>query len=185
MRPVLPALLLAVALAACSPDEPETPPSASGACQETPGIAYRTDGRLTFLRPDGAEVRTIAIEVADTDSTIQRGLMQRKCLPADWGMLFVFPNAQPRTFYMANTPTSLDILFFGPDSTLLNAAKYTRPFDPATLPSDGPARWVVETPAGFADTYGLQPGDKIRWALGGAEAEPPADTDSVDAAAAE
>lgn len=170
-RPLLSALLLGVLAAACAPDD-SPPGSHNGECRETPGLAYRTDGRLTFLRADGTEIRTLAIEVADTDSTIQRGLMQRKCLPDDWGMLFVFPNAEPRTFYMANTPTSLDIHFVGPDSTLLNVAKYTRPFDPSTLASDGPAQYVVETPAGFADTHGLRPGDKIRWTLGAPDAAP-------------
>ncbi|NNF57361.1 MAG: DUF192 domain-containing protein [Rhodothermaceae bacterium] len=157
---LLPVLLI---LAACA-DDP-TPPSASnnGECEETPGITYRTDAQLTFLRPDSTVIKEIGIEIVARASTIQRGLMQRQCLPDDWGMLFVFPNAAPRTFYMANTPRSLDIMFFSADSTLLNVAKYAEPFDPNVLPSDGPARFVVETPAGFADRFGLGAGDRIMW----------------------
>ena len=173
-------LLLALLplLAACGNEDGA--PSGSGtvadACEETPGIAYRTDARLQFLRADGTPVREIAIEIADGDSTTQRGLMDRRCFPADWGMLFVFPNTQPRQFYMANTPRSLDIMFFGPDSTLLNVAEYTEPFSPASLPSEGPARFVVETLAGFADRVGLVPGDRITWARPG---EAPSAADSL------
>ena len=163
MRRLLLLLPLLLTLAACA-DEPE--PSTStigGACEETPGITYRTDAQLTFLRADSTIIKEIGIEIVDRDSTIQRGLMQRQCLPDDWGMLFVFPGEAPRTFYMANTPRSLDIMFFSADSTLLNVAKYAEPFSPDILPSEGPARFVVETPAGFADRYGLGTGDQITW----------------------
>lgn len=172
---------LALLLAACGDaDAPANGSADAGECQDRPGITYRTDARLQFLRADGTPVEEIAVEIADTDSTIQRGLMDRRCLPDDWGMLFVFPDAQPRTFYMANTPRSLDIMFFGPDSTFLNAAKYTEPFSPGVLPSEGPARFVVETPAGFVDRRGLAAGDRITWTSAGADPEAaPADTVTV------
>ncbi|MDX1420736.1 MAG: DUF192 domain-containing protein [Rubricoccaceae bacterium] len=172
----LPLLLLPLlVLAACgNGDAPAPAATDGGACEETPGIAYRTDARLQFLRADGAPVKEIGVEIVDTDSTIQRGLMDRRCLPDDWGMLFEFPDAQPRTFYMANTPRSLDIMFFAPDSTLLNVAKYAEPLSPEVLPSIGPARFVVETPAGFADRYGLATGDRITWSpIAGTSAAPP------------
>jgi uncharacterized membrane protein (UPF0127 family) len=135
----------------------------SGNCQDRPGITYRTDALLQFVRADGTPIEEIAVEIAEADSTVQRGLMDRRCFPDDWGMLFIFPDVQPRTFYMANTPRSLDIFFFGPDSTLLNVAKYAEPLSPDVLPSEGAARFVVETLAGFADRYGLVPGDRITW----------------------
>jgi uncharacterized membrane protein (UPF0127 family) len=135
----------------------------SGNCQDRPGITYRTDALLQFVRADGTPIEEIAVEIAEADSTVQRGLMDRRCFPDDWGMLFIFPDVQPRTFYMANTPRSLDIFFFGPDSTLLNVAKYAEPLSPDVLPSEGAARFVVETLAGFADRYGLVPGDRIMW----------------------
>lgn len=167
-------------LAACGKPEPAETDAGSGAtpggCQDRPGITYRTDAHLQFLRADGTPIEEIAVEIVDTDSTIQRGLMDRRCIPDDWGMLFVFPDVQPRTFYMANTPRSLDIMFFGPDSTFLNAAKYAEPLSPEVLPSEGPARFVVETPAGFVDRYGLVAGDRITWS----SAEAPADSVRTD-----
>ena len=127
-------------------------------------LPFRIDGRLDFVR-DGRTLKTIDIEIADTDSTRARGLMQRAVIPPDTGMLFVFPSAAPQSFYMANTPKSLDIQFYGPDSTLLNIAEDTVPFSPASLPSVGPAQFVVEVPAGYSRRIGLVPGDKIRWTV--------------------
>ena len=182
---LLPFLLL---LAACGGRQSEAPAPTGepgsgmtpGDCQDRPGITYRTDARLQFRRADGTPIEEIAVEIADTDSTVMRGLMDRRCIPEDWGMLFVFPFAEPKTFYMANTPRSLDIMFFGPDSTLLNVAKYAEPFSPAVLPSEGPARFVVETPAGFADRYGLIAGDRITWAPITAPADVVADSLRTD-----
>ncbi len=127
-----------------------------------PAIPFRTDGQLGFVR-DGRVVKTIAIEIADTDSTRERGLMERATIPADTGMLFVFDHAEKQTFYMASTPKSLDIQFYGPDSTLLNVAEDTKPYSFDTLPSTGPAQFVVEVPAGYSRRLGLVPGDRIRW----------------------
>ena len=155
---LLPILLL---FAACGNDAP----TSNGACEETPGIAYRTDGQLTFFRGDSTELKAIAIEVVDTDSTRGRGLMARKCIPSDWGMLFVFPEERSQAFYMANTPRALDIMFFAADSTLINAAKYTTPNSLDRVFSDGGSQFVVETPAGFVDRHGLAPGDHLNWML--------------------
>ena len=167
---VLPLFLLA----ACGNDSPS---SSSGECEETPGIAYRTDGQLTFFRADSTEIKEIAIEVVDTDSTRGRGLMARKCFPDDWGMLFVFPEERSQAFYMANTPRSLDIMYFAADSTFINAAKYTTPNSLDNVISEGPSQFVVETPAGFVDRYGLAPGDLIDWTL---NSTAPTETSVVD-----
>jgi len=159
---ILPLLLLA----ACGGNAPS---SSNGECEESAGITYRTDGQLTFFRADSTEIREIAIEVVDTDSTRGRGLMARKCIPSDWGMLFVFPEERSQAFYMANTPRALDIMFFAADSSLINAAKYTTPNSLDRVFSEGGAQFVVETPAGFVDRHGLAPGDYINWKLDSAE----------------
>lgn len=161
MRPTLLALLglafpFGVLVAGCrdTPDRPEPPAPTS--------VPFRIDGRLSFVRGQDT-LRTIDIEVADTDSTRARGLMERREIPPDTGMLFVFSTAGAQAFYMASTPRSLDIQFYGPDSTLLNVAEDTTPFSVDTLPSDGPAQFVVEVPAGYSRRIGLVPGDRITW----------------------
>ena len=162
-------LVLASALLLLAGCQNETPAPSSGA--GLPGdpvelgrgeVPFRIDGRLEFVR-DGRAIKAIDIEIADTDSTRERGLMERATIPADTGMLFVFDDAQPQNFYMASTPKSLDIQFYGPDSTLLNIAEDTTPYSFDTLPSTGAAQFVVEVPAGYSRRLGLVPGDKIRW----------------------
>ncbi len=149
------ALTLAVG---CTRNAP--PPEA--AAPEAPEIPFRRDGALTFLR--GADTLVaIDIEIAESDSARERGLMQRASLPERGGMLFLFPTNEVQSFWMANTPLSLDIIFVGADSQIVSIAKYTKPLSPNAVASAGPARYVVETRAGFADTHGLSETDRVRW----------------------
>ncbi len=154
------ALALLLACAACNPKNDSPRPAAA-----PERIAFHPDGRLDFLQ-DGAAVKTIEIEVAATDSARERGLMERAPLTDEQGMLFVFDYAGPQTFWMASTPASLDIIFVGADSAVVNVGKYTRPFSLDGVSSEGPARFVLETNAGFADRHNVAPGTKLRWRLG-------------------
>ncbi len=164
-------LLALVLLAGCRDEAPGPDADAPA----TASLPFRIDGRLDFVR-DGRTLKTIDIEVADTDSTRERGLMERSVIPADTGMLFVFDHAEPQAFYMASTPKSLDIQFYGPDSTLLNIAEDAVPYSFTTLPSTGPAQFVVEVPAGYSRRIGLVPGDRIRWTSTRRGPAPGADT---------
>lgn len=125
-------------------------------------IPFRDDGELTFLR-GGEEVITIDIEIAASDSARQRGLMQRTSLPDESGMLFIFDREETQSFWMANTPLALDLFFVNNDSQIVEIARYTRPFSSTSIASDEPARYVIEVPAGFADTYGLVESERVRW----------------------
>ena len=148
-------LFALVLLAGCRTETPAAPAAPAS-------LPFRIDGRLDFVR-DGRTLKTIDIEIADTDSTRARGLMERAVIPPDTGMLFVFGAAEPQSFYMASTPKSLDMQFYGPDSTLLNIAEDTTPFSFDGIPSTGPAQFVVEVPAGYSRRLGLVPGDRITW----------------------
>jgi uncharacterized membrane protein (UPF0127 family) len=125
-------------------------------------IPFDNEGTLTFLR-GGQDLATIDIEVAETDSSRERGLMQRTNLPDQSGMLFIFDREEPQAFWMANTPLSLDIFFVDADSQIVNIARYTRPFSSENVSSGVPAQYVIETQAGFADTYGITESDRVRW----------------------
>jgi uncharacterized protein len=164
MPRVLLLLPLLLALATCRGETPPHfgQPRAEGPTAEGPTIEFRHDGELTFYREDG-DIVTIAIEIAETPAAIERGLMQREGLPERSGMLFLMPDTRIQSFWMANTPISLDITFVGPDSTVVNTGKYTRPFSQQSVTSQAPARFVVETVAGFTDSYGIVPGDRVRW----------------------
>lgn len=149
--------LLATGCADTAEPESDAPPT-------TASIPFDIEGELSFVR-GGDTLRTIDIEVADTDSTRARGLMQRSEIPADTGMLFIFPDADQRAFYMANTPRSLDIQFYAADSTLINIEENTTPYSLDNVFSEGAAQFVVEVPAGYSRRIGLVPGDRITWSL--------------------
>ena len=162
MRLVL-ALALSVAVASGCRDAPDPEPAPTAPARPA-SIPFRIDGTLSFLR-DGDTLRTIDIEVADTDSARARGLMEREEIPPETGMLFVWPAARQQAFYMANTPRSLDIQFYSADSTLLNVAENTAPYTLDNVFSEGDAQFVVEVPAGYTRRLGLVPGDRITWSL--------------------
>ena len=152
-------LCLVLTLAACEPDAVE--PSSTATTAER-SIPFRIDGRLAFVRGSDT-LRVIDIEIAETDSARGRGLMERSEIPEDTGMLFIFPREDPQAFYMMNTPRSLDIQFYGADSSLVNIAYDTVPFTLDNVYSDGPAQYVVEVAAGVSRSIGLVPGDRIVW----------------------
>ncbi len=125
--------------------------------------AFRPDGILDFVRPDGSIISRIVIEIAETPSSQAAGLMYRRTLADQAGMLFVFPSPDQRSFWMKNTSLSLDIMFLDEEGTILNIAKKTQPFSEAFISSTGPAQYVVEVRAGYVDKHGIAPGLKIVW----------------------
>ena len=121
------------------------------------------DGRLAFVTPSGDTLATIAIEIADTDAERQRGLMQRRSLGYDRGMLFIFEETSTDGMWMKNTPLPLDIVFVSPDSQVINIARRTTPFSEETIEPAAPRRFVVEVRAGFANEFGLTDSTRVRW----------------------
>lgn len=147
-------------LSACgSPDRPSSTPERGTTAASIP---FTEHGSLSFVR-DGEIYKDIRIEIADSDSTRTRGLMQRTSLPSDTGMLFLFDREEEQSFWMANTPLALDLIFVRADSSVLRIAKYVQPMSPNPVTSNGPAQFVLEVPAGYSDTIGLIEGDRLRW----------------------
>jgi uncharacterized membrane protein (UPF0127 family) len=153
-------VLLLAGLPACTNDGGE-PSSATTA--DTATIPFDKEGRLGFIQ-DGDTLVVLDIEVADTDSARTRGMMQREGFPSERsGMLFPFDEEQERNFWMANTPLALDLFFINADSQVVSIHKYAQPNTAEQIPSEGPAQYVLETPAGFADSHGLLEGDRVWW----------------------
>jgi uncharacterized membrane protein (UPF0127 family) len=110
------------------------------------------------------EGHAFTVEIATTPAEQQHGLMDRTSMPAGHGMLFVFPDSQPRTFWMKNTLIPLDILFFDADRHLVTIQADAQPCkaDPCQLyPSNESARYVLELNAGTAAKLGARKGDVI------------------------
>lgn len=104
--------------------------------------------------------RTYTLEVADTEPTRRKGLMKRDELPRDRGMLFVFPDEQPRSFWMLNTRIPLDILFLDAAGKVVSIHSM-QPYDLRSTPSAGPAKYAIELNQGEAEASGIEVGDVI------------------------
>jgi uncharacterized protein len=123
--------------------------------------SFRKDGILSINLNSNSTPILLDIEIADNDADRMRGLMDRQLLPANAGMLFIFPNEEPRSFWMKNTYISLDIIYINSKKEVVSIQKYTQPKSTYSLPSEKPAMYVLEVNAGFSDKFGINPGDKI------------------------
>ncbi len=101
------------------------------------------------------------IEVATTDRDRARGLMFRRSLPENAGMLFLYDPPQPAAMWMKNTLIPLDIVFISPDGRVHRIESRAEPFSTTLIPSDGTVAAVLELNAGQADKIGLKRGDQV------------------------
>jgi len=102
------------------------------------------------------------VEIADSPKTRARGLMFRKAMPADHGMLFEFKTEQPVSMWMKNTYIPLDMVFIGRDGRVVGVSADTEPFSERIITSPAPAYAVLELNAGAARRISLAPGDWVR-----------------------
>ena len=139
----------------------------SGACSEEmappPEYGVRADGRLEFVRADSTVIHTIDIEIADTQEARQRGLMNRRGMDPDEGMLFIFPEPDMLSFWMRNTAMPLDIIFVAEDRSIVNIARRTRPLSDDRIRATAPAQYVVEVRGGVSERFGITDSASVRW----------------------
>ncbi|MGH6985751.1 MAG: DUF192 domain-containing protein [Caulobacteraceae bacterium] len=102
------------------------------------------------------------VQVAADDASRERGLMFRRHLAANRGMLFDFKTPQEVAFWMKNTFIPLDMLFVDADGRIVSIARNAQPFSETPIPSAGPVRAVIEIAGGRAAEIGAEPGDEIK-----------------------
>lgn len=126
-------------------------------------ISFKKEGELTIFKvSDSIEIK-LDIEIADTEFDEQTGLMYRESMDKNQAMLFVFDNEVERYFYMKNTKIPLDIIYINANKIIVSFQKNTIPFDESSLPSNAPAKYVLEVNAGLADSWALAIGDSISY----------------------
>ena len=108
-----------------------------------------------------AGAKRFDVEVARTDEDRTRGLMFRRDLPPDRGMLFTFERNEPIYMWMKNTYLPLDMVFFGRDGRVISIARDTEPLSEKVISSGGAASAVLELNAGTAAKAGIAAGDKL------------------------
>ncbi|MBP1687306.1 MAG: hypothetical protein H6Q33_3449 [Deltaproteobacteria bacterium] len=103
----------------------------------------------------------VPVEVVATPDARAHGLMYRRDLAPDAGMLFVFPNETPQHFWMKNTPLPLDMVFIGRDRQVVGIVADTRPFSTNPLGVAAPSQFVLEVHAGFCARHGIDTGARV------------------------
>jgi uncharacterized membrane protein (UPF0127 family) len=126
-------------------------------------IQFKKEGELTFQKADGSYIAQIDIEIADTDAKRTEGLMYRRHMDENQGMLFLFPYESVQSFWMKNTVIPLDMIFVNKRGVIVTIRKNAVPFDEGQYRSTAPASMVVEVNGGYTDAYGINVGDKIVW----------------------
>jgi len=106
-----------------------------------------------------------SVEVMRTDEQRARGLMHRRFMAQDRGMLFDFKREEPVVMWMKNTYLSLDMVFIDKSGKVVNVAENTEPLSERIVPSSGPVLAVLELNAGTARRIGLKAGDRLRHSL--------------------
>jgi len=127
-------------------------------------VSFKKEGELTIYKTaTDSIIKKLDIEIADSDYEIQTGLMYRSSMKSNQGMLFIFPDVRPRSFYMKNTQFPLDLIFIDNKKTIVSLQENAKPFDESPLPSNLPAKYVLELNAGLVDKWGINVGDRISY----------------------
>jgi uncharacterized membrane protein (UPF0127 family) len=117
------------------------------------------DARLTIDTDHGPRIFTV--ELATTPEQMARGLMFRRSLPPDAGMLFVYPDSRPVAFWMKNTLIPLDMLFIAGDGKVSRIVERAVPLSETPISSVDEVRAVLELNGGTAARLGIKPGDVV------------------------
>jgi len=161
------AVLLGTACAGTNASEP-APAAAPQSCVEQVRAAGKTARRGEPTGPQDA-LPTVVLsigshdlvaEVADSPAERGAGLMFRDALAPHTAMVFVYPNAQPRSFWMRNTCLPLSIAYINAEGTILTLADMT-PLNERGVPSGRPAQYALEVPQGWFARKGISVGDRV------------------------
>jgi uncharacterized protein len=128
-------------------------------------LAQFPKAELTIETAKGPQKFTI--EVATTPEQMEQGLMFRKKLAPDAGMLFDFKAPQPAMMWMKNTLIPLDMLFVDARGQIVNIHERAVPGSLETIGSGAPVRAVIELNGGTVSRLGIKPGDRVVYPIFG------------------
>lgn len=145
-------------LSACSQDQEK-----SNSKNTNSGPSLNFEESVSFLSTDGDTVSTVEVALADEEAERNQGLMDVRDLPQSKGMLFIFEESKPRSFWMANTPLPLDIIFVNEEKEIVRIHHSTQPFSEKNFKSGEPAKYVIETNAGYSISHDIKEGMKVNF----------------------
>lgn len=124
---------------------------------------------LRILDPQGGLRREFQVELALTPAEHAQGLMYRKELGADRGMLFIFPEVTQTAFWMKNTLIPLDMVFIASDKKIVSIVENAAPQTETPRSAEGPFQYVLEIEGGRSRALGIQAGDRVDFSVPKAE----------------
>src|SRR5579863_6660397 len=116
---------------------------------------------VSIVSADGKPRAAVTVEVASTTAQREVGLMFRKHLDDNAGMIFVFPDSAPRNFWMHNTEIPLDMIFADASGRVTGIVANAQPYSDKLLGVDGNSQYVLEVNGGFCAKNGIKPGDRF------------------------
>ncbi len=139
-------------------------PSTTVAPATVPEPPFTQEGVLEF-QGQGANkpLLRLNIEIAHDPDQRNQGLMWRKKMGENEGMLFVFDAPEMQSFWMRNTYISLDLIYINEKFEVVTVLKNVPTLNDTPRPSGKPAQYVVEVNAGVADKYSIVPGTLVVW----------------------
>lgn len=140
----------------CNDSEPRNDTS-----NNQPDRVLNYESTVAFLSTAGDTLSTIRAAVADDQESRTEGLMNVTNMPEDAGMIFIFENNQPRSFWMASTPLSLDLIFANDNFEIVRIHRNAAPYSQESITSGAPAKYVVEVNAGYTIEHDINEGSYI------------------------
>ena len=140
---------------------PTIPPVASlDVCPKDPtGIPKSRSATLTF--PETPKTPKVDVEIAESEKEITRGLMYRRSMPEEHGMLFNLEERRDHTFWMHNTCMPLDMLFVDEDGFIVGIVESAQPLTDSSRSVGCDSRYVLEVNAGWCRRHAVEPGQKL------------------------
>jgi hypothetical protein len=123
------------------------------ACSSSPEVLVHTQNSIYQFK----------VEVVDTPALRSKGLMYRKEMPLNHGMLFIWDKDTRGGFWMKNTYIPLDIIFIDKNYQIIHIAKNTKPLSEKLISPMKSYRYVLEINAGLSEKYKIKPGDQLHF----------------------
>ena len=132
------------------------------ACADAKGHEAPVSPRVVIETAAGARL-PVNVEVARTDAERARGLMFRRSLAPDAGMIFLFEESVEHGFWMQNTLIPLDMIFIDDGGRIVGIVERAAPLTTTLRTVGVPSRYVLEVNGGWSASHGVARGDRVRF----------------------
>lgn len=156
-------LVVPVIMSWFTPVAGPTQSSSAPAPAESYEPPFTEEAKGAFVTPAGDTVAAFALELAETTAETTQGMMFRRSAPEGTGMLFIMPDERYQSFWMRNTYVPLDIIYLSEAGTVVSIQANAQPMNETPLPSEGPAKYVLEIAGGSSANLGITPGTNWIW----------------------